>query len=164
MTFAVALAFVPLALAFTPLPLGHHCHPIRSIPQHTAMSLDEELRRDVESMRVKQIKEELEKLGVAHNDAFEKDDLVQRLLDARGEQHEDEPQAPPSMDQTMDGMDMVMADEDGVKVMEEIQQNPKLMEAAMDIAANGFSDKYADDAEVMTFMKRLEAISKRQSS
>lgn len=120
---------------------------------------EDDLRGQVEAMRVKQIKAELDKLGVAHDDAFEKEDLVQRLLDAKnGPQGE-----APSFDQVATGIDMVMADEDGAKIMEAVQQNERLMQAAMDIAMNGFSDKYADDEEVMEFMQRLEAVSKRQA-
>ena len=121
--------------------------------------MDEGVRGQVEAMRVKQIKAELDKLGVPHDDAFEKDDLVERLLAAKDRQGD----AAPSMDQMAAGAEMVMADEDGRNLMEEIQQNSRLMEAAMDIAMNGFSNKYADDEEVTEFMQRLEAISKRQA-
>ena len=38
---------------------------------------------DPQAMRIKQIKEELTSLGVPHTDAFEKADLIQRLIDAR---------------------------------------------------------------------------------
>ena len=44
-----------------------------------------------------------------------------------------------------------------------MQSNKQLMEAAMDIAQNGMSDKYVDDEEVMNFMRRMEAIAKRQA-
>ena len=60
-------------------------------------------------------------------------------------------------------MDMVNNDEDGQKILEEMQSNKRLMEAAMDIAQNGMSDKYVDDEEVMNFMRRMEAIAKRQA-
>jgi hypothetical protein len=67
------------------------------------------------------------------------------------------------MDQAAAGMDMVNNDEDGRKILEEMQSNKRLLDAAMDIAQNGISDKYEDDEEVMDFMRRLEAISKRQA-
>ena len=111
-------------------------------------------------MRVKQIKAELEKMGVAHSDAFEKEDLVQRLIDAKAFSQVD---TPLTMDQAAAGMDMVNNDEDGRKILEEMQSNKRLLDAAMDIAQNGISDKYEDDEEVMDFMRRLEAISKRQA-
>ena len=60
-------------------------------------------------------------------------------------------------------MDMVNNDEDGQKILEEMQSNKRLMEAAMDIAQNGMSEKYVDDEEVMNFMRRMEAIAKRQA-
>lgn len=125
---------------------------------------EDSVRSQVEALRVKQIKEELDKLGVARDEidiCFEKEDLVQRLLDEKRTLRQ--PEVPPTMDQTVAGMDMVMADEDGQNILEDMQQNSRLMEAAMDIATNGFSDKYKDDAEVMDFMQRLEAISKRQA-
>ena len=149
---------LPLAaLAFTPPLMTRARTPCRA---RVAMQFDEdELRGKIEAMRVKQIKEELERLGVRHDDAFEKEDLVQRLLDAQ--QADDAPQAPPTMDQTMAATEMFMADADGPKVMAELEKNPRLMKAAMDIAANGYSEKYTGDAEVMEFMRRLEAISKR---
>ena len=67
------------------------------------------------------------------------------------------------MEQAARGMDMVNNDEDGQKILEEMQSNKRLMEAAMDIAQNGMSDKYVDDEEVMNFMRRMEAIAKRQA-
>ena len=42
-----------------------------------------EVRASVSAMRVKQIKAELDSLGVAHRDAVEKVDLVERLVQAR---------------------------------------------------------------------------------
>lgn len=128
----------------------------------TMDQLDEEpmARGTIEAMRVKQIKLELDKLGVAHDDAFEKEDLVQRLLDAKDSRQAD---SPLTMDQTQAGMDMVMNDVDGQRILEEMKSNKRLMDAAMDIASNGFSDKYEGDEEVMDFMRRLEAISKRQA-
>ena len=128
----------------------------------TMDQLDEEpmARGTIEAMRVKQIKLELDKLGVAHDDAFEKEDLVQRLLDAKDSRQAD---SPLTMDQTQAGMDMVMNDVDGQRILEEMKSNKRLMDAAMDIASNSFSDKYEGDEEVMDFMRRLEAISKRQA-
>ena len=111
-------------------------------------------------MRVKQLKEELKKMGVDYSDAFEKEDLVQRLVDAKAFAQVD---TPLTMEQAARGMDMVNNDEDGQKILEEMQSNKRLMEAAMDIAQNGMSDKYVDDEEVMNFMRRMEAIAKRQA-
>ena len=159
----LAVSLLPLIQAFSPPPVSYRCQQPSGLRRMAVAmeQLDEEqLRSQVEAMRVKQIKAELDKLGVAHDDAFEKEDLVQRLIDAK-----DSPQGdtPLTMDQTVAGMDMVMADEDGQKILAEMQQNTRLMNAAMDIASNGFSDKYEGDEEVMDFMRRLEAISKRQA-
>ena len=134
-------------------------------PDDTEEGLDElledaQLRSEVEGMRVKQLKEELKKMGVDYSDAFEKEDLVQRLIDAKAFAQVD---TPLTMEQAARGMDMVNNDEDGQKILEEMQSNKRLMEAAMDIAQNGMSDKYVDDEEVMNFMRRMEAIAKRQA-
>eukprot|EP00320_Phaeocystis_rex_P009439 CAMPEP_0119093146 /NCGR_PEP_ID=MMETSP1178-20130426/162166_1 /TAXON_ID=33656 /ORGANISM="unid sp, Strain CCMP2000" /LENGTH=225 /DNA_ID=CAMNT_0007076785 /DNA_START=39 /DNA_END=717 /DNA_ORIENTATION=+ len=164
LSIALAVSLLPLAHAFLPF-VRQGCQPRRG-ERCSAVAMeqiDEELRQ-VEAMRVKQLKEELDKLGVARDEidvCFEKGDLVQRLLDEKRALRQ--PEAPPTMGQTVAGMEMVMADEDGQKILEEMQQNSRLMEAAMDIATNGFSDKYEGDAEVMDFMQRLEAISKRQA-
>jgi hypothetical protein len=168
MVVSFAGMLLPSMLAFAPSSLvtvHRFSQQQRGVRLATEQIDEGQLRGKVEQMRVKQIKEELDKLGVAHADAFEKEDLVQRLLDAKDSErgNGDGPQAPPSMNETMAGLEMVMADEDGRKLLEEIQQNPHLMQASMDIAANGLTDKYVDDEEVMQFMRRMEAISKRQA-
>ena len=111
-------------------------------------------------MRVKQIKEELEALGAPHSDAFEKDDLVQRLIDAR-KQGGDEAGEGPTREQVREGTEMFIADPTAPDILRELENNTKLREAAMDIAMNGDASKYKDDAEVMEFMTKLEGISKR---
>ena len=163
-SLALAASLLPLAQTFS---LGHAAQTVRPCRGERRMAvtmdqLDEEpmARGTIEAMRVKQIKLELDKLGVAHDDAFEKEDLVQRLLDAKDSRQAD---SPLTMDQTQAGMDMVMNDVDGQRILEEMKSNKRLMDAAMDIASNGFSDKYEGDEEVMDFMRRLEAISKRQA-
>ena len=121
-------------------------------------------------MRVKQIKAELEALSVPHADVLEKEDLVQRLMDARqvdrsedgqGEDGADSSAKPPSMGETMRQADILMADAEGPEVMAALQKDPRLMKAVMDISMNGDASKYADDAEVMALMRKLEGITKR---
>ena len=50
------------------------------------------------------------------------------------------------------------SDPDGLKLMEKLQNNPKVMEAIMDIAMNGeaAAEKYAADAEIMALMREME--------
>jgi len=122
------------------------------------------LRQEIEAMRVKQIKEQLDALGKPHQDLFEKDDLVQRLIDARasGEPADDASEAAgPTAAQIREGTEMFMSDPESISIMAELESNTKLQKAAMDIAANGDASRYADDPEVMTFMRRLEEVSKR---
>ena len=168
-SLALAVTLLPLAQTFSP-PVSCRCQQPSGL-QRVAVAMEEksdldgllddaQVRSQVEAMRVKQIKAELEKMGVAHSDAFEKEDLVQRLIDAKAFSQVD---TPLTMDQAAAGMDMVNNDEDGRKILEEMQSNKRLLDAAMDIAQNGISDKYEDDKEVMDFMRRLEAISKRQA-
>ena len=168
-SLALAVTLLPLAQTFSP-PVSCRCQQPSGL-RRVAVAMEEksdldgllddaQVRSQVEAMRVKQIKAELEKMGVTHSDAFEKEDLVQRLIDAKAFSQVD---TPLTMDQAAAGMDMVNNDEDGRKILEEMQSNKRLLDAAMDIAQNGISDKYEDDEEVMDFMRRLEAISKRQA-
>jgi len=120
-----------------------------------------ELRDEVASMRVKQIKNELDTLGVQYADAFEKEDLVQRLIDARSGGAQSSPTKAPTTSQMMEGMELFMSDADGPAILEEMQKDPTLMQAAMDIAGNGDVSKYQDDPKVMEFMRKLEQITKR---
>lgn len=167
---ALAVSLLPLAQAFSPPVMSFRCQQPSGL-RRVAVAMEEksdlddllddaQVRSQVEAMRVKQIKAELDELGVAHSDAFEKEDLVQRLIDAKAFSQVD---TPLTMDQAAAGMDMVNNDEDGRKILEEMQSNKRLLDAAMDIAQNGLTDKYEDDEEVMDFMRRLEAISKRQA-
>ena len=166
---SLVVSLLPLAQAFSP-PVSYRCRQpsgLRrvAVAMEGKSDLDElledaQLRSEVEGMRVKQLKEELKKMGVDYSDAFEKEDLVQRLIDAKAFAQVD---TPLTMEQAARGMDMVNNDEDGQKILEEMQSNKRLMEAAMDIAQNGMSDKYVDDEEVMNFMRRMEAIAKRQA-
>ena len=166
---SLVVSLLPLAQAFSP-PVSYRCRQpscLRrvAVAMEGKSDLDElledaQLRSEVEGMRVKQLKEELKKMGVDFSDAFEKEDLVQRLIDAKAFAQVD---TPLTMEQAARGMDMVNNDEDGQKILEEMQSNKRLMEAAMDIAQNGMSDKYVDDEEVMNFMRRMEAIAKRQA-
>ena len=121
----------------------------------------DQIRDDVSAMRVKQIKAELDALGAKHSDAVEKEDLVQRLIDARAQQPSDVDNSALTMDQIMQGTEMFMADADGPAMLEDLQKNPRVMAAMSDIAANGDASKYQDDAEVMEFMRKLEQITKR---
>lgn len=133
-----------------------------------ADSSSEDARDEIRAMRVKQIKAELEALSVPHGDVLEKEDLVQRLMDARqvdraeaGGSSEDDGAKPPSMGEAMRQADMLMADAEGPEVMAALQNDPRLMQAVMDISMNGDASKYQDDAEVMALMRKLEAITKR---
>ena len=166
---SLVVSLLPLAQAFLP-PVSYRCRKPSGL-RRVAVAMEEksdldelledaQLRSEVEGMRVKQLKEELKKMGVDYSDAFEKEDLVQRLIDAKAFAQVD---TPLTMEQAARGMDMVNNDEDGQKILEEMQSNKRLMEAAMDIAQNGMSDKYVDDEEVMNFMRRMEAIAKRQA-
>ena len=119
-----------------------------------------ELRADVESMKVRQIKAELDALGRPHDDLFEKSDLVQRLVDARSEPA-DGAAGGPTDEQIREGVDMFNADPESSAIMAELEASEKLQRAAMDIAANGDASRYADDEEVMDFMRRLEQVTKR---
>ena len=132
---------------------------------------NDEAREEIRAMRVKQIKAELEALSVPHADVLEKEDLVQRLMDARQVDRREEGSAqgkdsaesakPPSMGETMRQADILMADAEGPEVMAALQKDPHLMKAVMDISMNGDASKYADDPEVMALMRKLEAITKR---
>ena len=128
----------------------------------------EDARDEIRAMRVKQIKAELEALSVPHSDVLEKEDLVQRLMDARqvdraeaGGSSEDDGAKPPSMGEAMRQADTLMADAEGPEVMAALQSDPRLMQAVMDISMNGDASKYQDDAEVMALMRKLETITKR---
>jgi hypothetical protein len=48
-------------------------------------------------------------------------------------------------------------------LMMEMQSNPRVMEAAMDIAMNGeeAAEKYATDEEVMALLRKLEGFNDR---
>ena len=51
----------------------------------------------------------------------------------------------------------------GMALMMEMQSNPRVMEAAMDIAMNGeeAAEKYATDEEVMALLRKLEGFNDR---
>lgn len=124
---------------------------------------------EIKGMRVKQIKEELDSLNVKHDDAFEKEDLVQRLMDARSQSRDDTKEdgsredgaAPPTFAESAAQADILMDDPEGPKLMEKLQSDPRLMKAVMDISVNGDPGKYADDEEVMAIMRTLEAVAKK---
>ena len=52
----------------------------------------------------------------------------------------------------------MMADPEGAQLMMEMQSNPKVMQAAMDIAVNGEAAalKYENDPDVMALLQKLE--------
>ena len=56
---------------------------------------------------------------------------------------------------------MFIEDPNSAAIMAEIESSPRLQKAMMDIAANGDASRYADDAEVMSVMRKLEQVSKR---
>ena len=157
---------------------------------------EEEERKEIAAMRIKAIKAELESLMVPHQDAFEKDDLVQRLVDARRQKAPDgapeQNDSAPSMGQSM-GMcvymlpqraargrlphrsrlstasfapharrlENLLRDPEGPAVLAQLEREPRLMNAAMDIAGNGNAADYKDDPEVLAFLRKLEEITKR---
>ena len=69
-----------------------------------------------------------------------------------------------AMGEAMRQADILMADAEGPEVMAALQNDPRLMKAVMDISMNGDASKYADDAEVMALMRKLESITKRGMS
>ena len=143
---------------------------LRAVVSMTADSDDAAAaaRDEIRAMRIRQIKDELEQLGGSSVGAFEKEDLVERLMNAREikraattEEAEAADAKPPSMGEAMKQADILMADADGPELMEKLQKDPRLMQAVMDISMNGDASKYKDDAEVMDLMRKLEAITKR---
>ena len=52
----------------------------------------------------------------------------------------------------------MMSDPEGMKLMMEMQSNPRVMQAAMDIATNGeaAAAKYANDKEVIELVEKLQ--------
>ena len=46
-------------------------------------------------------------------------------------------------------------------MLAQLEREPKLMNAAMDIAGNGNAADYADDPEVLAFLRKLEEITRR---
>ena len=60
----------------------------------------------------------------------------------------------------MKQMEALMSNPDGIALLQEMQSNPAVMEAAMDIASNGetAAAKYAGNVEVMKYMQRLEKL------
>ena len=145
-------------------------------------------------MRVKELKAELNQLGASHADAVEKEDLIERLVQARLNPPPAPPTAapppPPAPPPTYSAADVesafasgdgaafegmasnlgvdpqeamaqanrMMSDPEGAKLMMEMQANPKVMSAAMDIAMNGeaAAEKYASDPEVLALLQKLE--------
>ena len=58
-------------------------------------------------------------------------------------------------------MDKLMNDPEGVKLLMEMQANPTVMQAAMEISTGGeaAAAKYANNREVMAYMEKLQAAS-----
>lgn len=208
-TKAAAAAAVP-----SPPPPPPPATPPSSPPATTttaaastgAQQSEAEVRQSVNALKVRQIKAELDSLGVRHADAVEKVDLVERLVKARRNPPASAPPpsaapappppaSPPSpppevftaeqMKGAFDGSDpaaaaaafdgmannmgvdpadamaqanKIFSDPEGAKLMMEMQNNPKVMQAAMDIAMNGeaAAQKYANDPEVMELLTKLE--------
>ncbi|KAL1521378.1 hypothetical protein AB1Y20_021044 [Prymnesium parvum] len=128
-------------------------------------------RAALEKMRVKQLKAELVARGVPHADCVEKFELVDRLLRARRDAPASPPppaasppQAMPSgIDNPAEAMaqiEKLMEEPEGRELMMQMQGNPVVMNAAMDIAANGeaAAQKYAHDPEVVSYLQRLEKL------
>ena len=66
----------------------------------------------------------------------------------------------PTEQEAMKQLEALMANPDGVKLLQELEQNPAVMAAAMDIAQGGEAAayKYENNAEVMAYLRRLEKI------
>ena len=155
---------------------GTACELCPRCGTHRAMASDSE-RATVEAMRIKQIKEELTSLGVAHDDAFEKSDLVDRLVNARGDSASATNQQAagssalpdlgdgkaPSIAESEQGAQILMDDPEGPALMKEIEKNPKLKQAMIDLALQGDSAmaRYEDDEEVCEFLQRLQQVAAR---
>ena len=54
----------------------------------------------------------------------------------------------------------MMSDPEGARLMAELQSNPRVMQAAMDMAMNGeaAAAKYENDAELMALLYKLEKL------
>jgi len=167
-------------------------------PSSSATEAD--LVTEVGKMRIKQIKAELDALGVPHADAIEKSDLVERLVSARQRPAASSP--PPaaapaatpvaaevvtggtdasmpfgdinelgdipdgmlpdgvSKEEAFGAMNDLMNNPKGMQLLMEMQSNPKVMQAAMEMSTGGeaAAAKYANDPQVMGYMKRLEEL------
>ena len=127
-------------------------------------------RDSIAAMKVKDIKAALEAGGIGHADAVEKSELVDRLVEAQqagrvpglGASNLGDDDAPTLADGVEQGHKL-MADPEGAAIMEKLQSNPKLMQAAMEMAQHGDSAvaKYADDEEVMSFLRTLQKIAQK---
>ena len=156
-------------------------------------------------MRVKQIKQELDELGVPHADAVEKSELVDRLVRARkavGSRTAATPANPPaapaapaapppppstsaasgapyrfgledmadlpegvlpenvSKESALEAMNQLMNDPKGFELLMELQSNPRVMQAAMEMSTGGeaAAQKYAKDPEVQRYMERVQQL------
>ena len=162
-------------------------------------------------MRVKQIKQELDELGVPHADAVEKSELVDRLVRARkavgardgaiavGARTAATPANPPaapaapppppstsaasgapyrfgledmadlpegvlpenvSKESALEAMNQLMNDPKGFELLMELQSNPRVMQAAMEMSTGGeaAAQKYAKDPEVQRYMERVQQL------
>jgi hypothetical protein len=156
-------------------------------------------------MRVKQIKQELDELGVPHADAVEKSELVDRLVRARkavGARDGATPANPPaapaapaapppppstsaasgapyrfgledmadlpegvlpenvSKESALEAMNQLMNDPKGFELLMELQSNPRVMQAAMEMSTGGeaAAQKYAKDPEVQRYMERVQQL------
>ena len=127
-----------------------------------------EFGRDaIAKMKVKDIKAALEAGGIGHADALEKDELVDRLAEAQASgkvpglgTFDILDEEMPSMWEAEQHAERVLADEEGAKVIAKLESDPKLMQAAVELAQNGDAAlaKYADDEEVLSMMRTLQRI------
>jgi hypothetical protein len=163
------------------------------------------LLNEIGQMRVKQIKQELNELGVPHADAVEKSELVDRLVRARkavGSRTAATPANPPaapaapaapppppstsaasgapyrfgledmadlpegvlpenvSKESALEAMNQLMNDPKGFELLMELQSNPRVMQAAMEMSTGGeaAAQKYAKDPEVQRYMERVQQL------
>ena len=66
----------------------------------------------------------------------------------------------PTLGQAQAQVDQIMAHPEGPALMQKVAANPSLMQAAMELAQEGdaAAAKYADNREVMDFVKKLQQI------
>ena len=67
------------------------------------------------------------------------------------------------MEETMSQVDALQADAEGAALMQKVASNPRLAQAAIEIAQEGdaAAARYADDPEVTEFLQQLQRITEK---